>query len=83
MRPGFSAVPAAPHTHLNHGQTFACDDDPERFRVYAFAIVAMHHPRRSTCDSQRQCSCGELWDHCPYGTLASALLFCVLPEENR
>lgn len=53
----------------------SCDVEPEMFRVFSFAVLALHRPvpmRRCGVD---MCSCGQPAPLCQYTALADQLLY--------
>jgi hypothetical protein len=60
-----------------------CDVEPEMFRVFSFAVLALHRTvamRRCGVD---MCSCGEPAVLCQYRALADELLYSPATDAPR
>lgn len=60
-----------------------CDVEPGTFAVFAFAVLALHHVRRSSFSTVPVCSCGQSVTTCPVQSLARGLLFAPHPTTVR
>lgn len=60
-----------------------CDLDPEMFRVFSFAVLALHRPVGMPRSGIDMCSCGQPAVLCQYRELADQLLYSPAPDAVR